>query len=74
MDRAGQLQVELDDVRAHPHDLLEAGVAGAGVVDGDPRAALAKGGEGVGEQAVADVDLVLGQLDDHVREVVRKNT
>ena len=67
-------QVELDDVRTHPHDLLQAGVSGAGVVDGDPRPALAQVGEGVGEQAVADVDLVLGQLDDHVREVVRKDT
>ena len=74
MDRAGQLQVELDDVRTHPHDLLQAGVSGAGVVDGDPRPAFPQGGEGVGEQAVAHVDLVLGQLDDHVREVVRKNT
>ena len=70
VDGAGQLQVELDDVGADPHDLLEPGVAGAGVVDRDPGAALAELRQRVREQAVADVDLVLGELDDHVGEVV----
>src|SRR3712207_8035150 len=33
---------ELDEVRLHAHDLLQAGVACAGVVDGDARAAAAQ--------------------------------
>ena len=45
VDVADQRPVELDDVGAHPHQLLEAGVAGAGVVDRDLRAALAQVGE-----------------------------
>ena len=40
-----QVAVELDDVGLHPHQLLEPGVAGAGVVDRDLGAALAQVGD-----------------------------
>ena len=45
VDVVDQGAVELDDVRAHPHQLLEPRVAGAGVVDRDLRAALAQVGD-----------------------------
>jgi hypothetical protein len=70
VDRPGQLEVQLDDVRAYPHDLLEPRVARAGIVDRDSRTALPQVGQRRGEQAVPHVDLVLGQLDDHVGEVL----
>ena len=56
--------VELDDVGLHAHDLLEARVARAGVVDGDPGAAAAQLGEAGLERAVLGRELVLGDLDE----------
>ena len=61
--------VELDDVGLHPHQLLEAGVAGAGVVDRDPRAALAQVGDRLLERVVVGHDLVLGDLDHDLVQV-----
>ena len=63
VDVADQGPVELDDVGAHPHQLLEPGVAGAGVVDRDQRAALAQVGDRGRERVVVGDELVLGDLD-----------
>ena len=65
-----QAAVELDQVGVHPHDLLEAGVARAGVVHRYAGAAAAQLGEAVLESAVLGGQLVLGDLDDDVGEVV----
>ena len=72
MDRLGQVAVELDDVRAHPHHLAQARVAGSGVVERDSGATLAKVAEDVGECIVVVDELVLGDLEDDVREVRRQ--
>ena len=69
IDLVDEIAVDLDDVRAHPHELLEPGVAGAGVVDGDHRSALAQVGDRGGERLVVGDELVLGDLDDQSLEV-----
>ena len=53
MDILDQRPVELDDVGLHAHHPLKAGVAGARVVDGDPRSASTQRGQGVLEALVA---------------------
>ena len=60
---ADQRAVDLDDVRAQADQLLEPGVARAGVVERDPRAALAQRRERELERAVLVERLVLGELD-----------
>ena len=72
MDAGDQRAVDLDDVRPQADELLEAGVAGAGVVERDPGAAGAQGGELELERDVLVERLVLGQLDHDVVEVERQ--
>ncbi len=61
--------VDLEDVRRDADHLLEPGVAGAGVVERDARAALAQLGQARLERLLGREQLVLGELDDHVGEV-----
>ena len=61
--------VELDHVGAHAHDLLEAGVALARVVDGDARAARPQRVEVALERVHVEHALLLGYLDDDAAEV-----
>src|SRR4051794_27003539 len=42
VDVAGERDVELDDVRSQAEQVPEAGIAGAGVVEGQPGSALAQ--------------------------------
>ena len=70
VDAGGQRAVELDDVRLQAHDVGQAGVAGAGVVDGEARAAPAQVGERVGDRGVVGDELVLGDLDHEAVEAV----
>jgi hypothetical protein len=72
VDAGDQRAVHLDDVRAQADQLLEAGVAGAGVVERDPRAALAQRGQLELERAVLGERLVLGELDRDALEVERQ--
>ena len=61
--------VDLDEVRVQRGDARERAVAGAGVVDGDERAARAQLGERGAERVEVGVGL-LGDLDDHGVEPV----
>ena len=72
-DRLGQRPVQLDDVRAQPHQLLQARVAGSGVVDRDPAAALAELGEHLRQRLVVGNELVLGYLDHDLVEISRQH-
>lgn len=56
--------VELDDLRAYAHHLLQPGIAATGVVDRDPRAAGAQARESRTQLLVLGDALVLGDLDD----------
>ena len=69
VDPGDQLAVQLDDVRADPDQVLEPGVAGARVVDGDQRARVAEPVQGRLERLVGVDPGVLGQLDHHAGEV-----
>jgi hypothetical protein len=64
VDVAGQVEVELDDVGTKPEDVLEAGVSGTGVVDGDPHALEAKKIQRREHRPVILYSSVLGQLED----------
>ena len=72
VDAGDERAVDLDDVRAHADELLEAGVARAGVVERDPRAAGPQRGQRELERAVLVEGLVLGQLDHDPVEVARE--
>ena len=63
VDAGGERAVELDDVGRQAHHVREPGVAGAGVVDGDPGAAPAQGGDRGVDGGIAGGELVLGDLD-----------
>ena len=67
-----QRAVELEDVGRDADDLLQAGVARAGVVERDARAAGAQRGQLGLELALGAEQLVLGELDDDADEVVRQ--
>ena len=69
MDALDQVAIELDDVGLHPHHLLQPRVAGAGVVDGDPGAAVPQLRDGPGQGLVVRHELVLGDLDHEPGEV-----
>ena len=69
MDALDQVAIELDDVGAHPHHLLQPGVAGAGVVDRDPGAAVPKLRDRSREGLVVRHELVLGDLDHEAGEI-----
>ena len=62
-DAGDERAVELDQVGREPHDVLEPGVAGAGVVDRDAPAARPHVGERGVEARVVGQQLVLGDLD-----------
>ena len=64
-----QRAVDLEDVGRDADQLLQAGVAGAGVVERDAGAARAQLGEARLERLLGREQLVLGELDDHVGEV-----
>ena len=62
--------VDLEDVGRDADQLLEPGVAGARVVERHARAACAQLGQARLERLAGREQLVLGELDHHVREVV----
>jgi hypothetical protein len=68
IDPVDERAVELDHVGLEAHDALEAGVAGAGVVNRHTGAALAQRREQRGEIGVVLDKLMLGDLDDDVVE------
>ena len=70
MDPVDQRPVELDQVGAQAHELLESGVAGAHVVDRDPGAHGTQPRQGGLETSPLGHQLVLGDLDHDVGEVV----
>ena len=67
-----QRAVELEDVGRDADQLLQARVAGAGVVERHPGAAAAQGGELGLQLARGAEQLVLGQLDHDPAQVVRE--
>ena len=64
-----QRAVELDDVGAHAHHLAQAGVALAGVVDGDAGAAGAQRVEQALEPLDVEHALLLGDLEHEAAHV-----
>ena len=72
VDPAYEAAVELDDVRADAHDVLEARVARARVVERDLRAALAQVGEDPLQRLVVGRELLLGDLDHDPVEIPRE--
>jgi len=70
VDAVHERAVELEDVGRDPDHLLQAGVAVAGVVERDPRPALAQQLELEVQRRLGEEQLVLGELDHDAGEVV----
>ena len=62
VDIARQTHVELDDVRRQLDDMLQAGIACARIVDGEPKAGLAQGIQCLAQGAIIVDRCVFGHL------------
>ena len=60
----GDADVELDEARRQLQEVSQAGVSGAGIIDGEDGAGGAQGRHGQGQAGVIQDGGVLGQLDD----------
>ena len=70
VDAVDQLAVQLHYVRPDPHHLPKAGVAGSRIIDRDQSAPLAQVGDQPREPVVLGDQLVLGDLDHQIGQVV----